>query len=97
MYGLHQKKHFLYPAEAAEYFIVCKIHSKNNVHTSIGYHNSHFSDTVFLLRDCLLLPALRKAIEQYLFDVTEICKFIPVVEKILQSRLNEWRHFNTRA
>ncbi len=40
-------------------------------------------------------PALRKAIEQYLFDVTEICQFIPAVEKILQSRLNEWRQNQT--
>lgn len=40
-------------------------------------------------------PALRKAIEQYLFDVTEICQFIPVVEKILQSRLNEWHQNQT--
>lgn len=46
----------------------------------------------FFDADCHF-PAVRKAIEQYLFDVTDICQIIPVVEKILQSRLNE-RHQN---
>ncbi len=37
--------------------------------------------------------AIKKEIERYLFDITDICQLIPVVEKILQCRLNE-RHQN---
>ena len=46
----------------------------------------------FFDADCHF-STVKREMEQYLFDVSDICQLIPVAEKILLNRLNE-RHQN---